>query len=131
LASAQLSISGKISNTLGEALPGATVTINNPALSTVADATGKFSFTDLKAGAYVLKASYIGYQAIVKNINLNKNEVVNISLNNGTLTAEEVTVSSTRAIKNSPTAYTNLSKKDLAKNNFGQDLPYMLNQTPS
>jgi len=131
LASAQLSISGKVTNASGEALPGATITINNPTLSTVADATGKFSFTDLKAGSYILKASYIGYQAISKNISLNKNEVINITLNNGTLTAEEVTVSSTRASKNSPTAYTNLSKKDLAKNNFGQDLPYMLNQTPS
>jgi iron complex outermembrane receptor protein len=45
--------------------------------------------------------------------------------------AEEVTVTATRAGKNSPTAFTNLSKKDLEKNNFGQDMPYLLNQTPS
>jgi iron complex outermembrane receptor protein len=64
-------------------------------------------------------------------VSLSADEVINFSLNNSTLTAEEVTVSATRASKNSPTAYTNLNKKDLAKNNFGQDLPYMLNQTPS
>ncbi|MBB6110472.1 iron complex outermembrane receptor protein [Mucilaginibacter lappiensis] len=131
VASAQLSISGKITNTVGEALPGATVSINNPTASAVADATGKYHFNDLKPGNYTLKVSYIGYQSLTKNVVLGANEIVNIALSNGTLTAEEVTVSSTRAIKNSPTAYTNLSKKDLAKNNFGQDLPYMLNQTPS
>nr|WP_183562163.1 TonB-dependent receptor [Mucilaginibacter sp. SP1R1] len=131
MASAQLSITGKITNQSGEALPGATITITGPARSAVTDATGKYSFTDIKAGNYLLKASYIGYQAIVKNIALRGNEVINLTLSNGTITAEEVTVSATRASKNSPTAYTNLSKKDLAKNNFGQDLPYLLNQTPS
>ncbi|HMG08167.1 MAG TPA: TonB-dependent receptor, partial [Mucilaginibacter sp.] len=131
MASAQLSITGKITNASGEALPGASISIVTPAMSAVADASGKYSFNDLKPGNYLLKASYIGYQAVTKNVTLRANEVINLTLNNGTLTAEEVTVSSTRASKNSPTAYTNLSKKDLAKNNFGQDLPYLLNQTPS
>jgi iron complex outermembrane receptor protein len=131
MASAQLSITGKITNASGEALPGASISIITPAMSAVADASGKYSFTDLKAGNYLLKATYIGYQAITKNVTLRANEVINLTLNNGTLTAEEVTISSTRASKNSPTAYTNLNKKDLAKNNFGQDLPYLLNQTPS
>ncbi|MDR6941793.1 TonB-dependent receptor [Mucilaginibacter pocheonensis] len=131
LASAQFSITGKVTNELGDALPGASVTITKPFISAVADAAGMYSFTDLKAGNYSLKVSFIGYQAISKSINLTKNEVIDISLAKGTLTAEEVTINATRASKNSPTAYTNLSKKDLDKNNFGQDLPYLLNQTPS
>ncbi|WP_317131372.1 TonB-dependent receptor [Mucilaginibacter ginsenosidivorax] len=131
LASAQLSISGKVTNQSGEALPGATITINNPAASVVADATGKYGFTNLKPGSYTLNASFIGYQTISKNIVLAANQVINLALVNGTLAAEEVTISATRAVKNSPTAFTNLSKKDLAKNNFGQDLPYLLSLTPS
>lgn len=131
LAAAQLSITGQVTNQQGKALPGANISMVSPARSAVADATGKYSFTDLKAGNYTLKVSYIGYQPATKNIVLKTNEVVNIALNNSTLTAEEVTVNSTRASKNAPTAYTNVSKKDLAKNNFGQDLPYLLNQTPS
>ena len=97
LASAQLSITGKVTNTVGEALPGATITIIKPAMSAVADASGKYNFTGLKAGNYTLKASYIGYQAITRNIALGADEVINVTLNNGTLTAEEVTVSATRA----------------------------------
>jgi iron complex outermembrane receptor protein len=131
LASAQLSISGKVTNTSGEALPGATITVLNPSLTAVANADGKYLFNNLKPGNYTLQASYVGYQAINKNVVLGANTVVNLSLSNGTFTAEEVTVSSTRAVKNSPTAFTNLSKKDLAKGNFGQDLPYLLSLTPS
>lgn len=131
LASAQLSISGKVTNQSGEALPGATITINNPAASVVADAAGRYGFANLKAGSYTLNASFIGYQTISKNIVLAANQVINLALANGTLAAEEVTISATRAVKNSPTAFTNLSKKDLAKNNFGQDLPYLLSLTPS
>lgn len=131
LASAQLSISGRVTNQSGEALPGATITINNPAASVIADAGGKYGFANLKPGSYMLNASFIGYQSISKNIVLAANQVINLTLVNGTLAAEEVTISATRAVKNSPTAFTNLSKKDLAKNNFGQDLPYLLSLTPS
>ncbi|WP_454804143.1 TonB-dependent receptor [Mucilaginibacter phyllosphaerae] len=131
LASAQFSISGKITNQAGEALPGATVTITSPATNTQADASGKYQITDLPAGTYTLKATYIGYQITTQTITLNGNKVFNFTLTNATFNAEEVTVTATRAGKKSPTAFTNLSKKELEKTNFGQDLPYMLNQTPS
>jgi iron complex outermembrane receptor protein len=131
LASAQFSISGKITNQAGEALPGATVTISNPAINTQADVKGNYHIGDIPAGVYTLKASYIGYQITTQTITLSGNQTLNFSLTNATFSAEEVTVTATRAGKNSPTAFTNLSKKDLQKNNFGQDMPYLLNQTPS
>jgi iron complex outermembrane receptor protein len=131
LASAQFSISGKITNQTGEALPGATISLVNPAVNTQTDANGNYRISDLKSGTYILNASFIGYQPISKTITLNSSQTVNFSLGNATFSAEEVTVTATRAGKNSPTAFTNLSRKDLEKNNFGQDLPYMLNQTPS
>ncbi|MET4010763.1 iron complex outermembrane receptor protein [Mucilaginibacter sp. UYP25] len=131
LASAQFSISGKIINQAGEALPGATVSITNPATNTQTDVKGNYQIGDLPAGAYTIKASYIGYQITTQTVNLTANRVVNLSLTNSIFSAEEVTVTATRAGKNSPTAFTNLSKKDIEKNNYGQDLPYMLAQTPS
>ena len=131
LASAQFSISGKITNPAGEVLPGATISLSNPAVNTQTDANGNYRLTDLKTGSYTLKASFIGYQSTTKTVTVNANQTVNFSLGNATFSAEEVTITATRAGKNSPTAFTNLSKKDLDKTNFGQDLPYMLNQTPS
>jgi len=44
---------------------------------------------------------------------------------------EPVEVKATRAGENAPFTKTNLSKKEIEKINLGQDLPFILNQTPS
>jgi iron complex outermembrane recepter protein len=48
-----------------------------------------------------------------------------------TLLMQPVEVQAIRAAEKAPFAKTNLSKKDIEKNNLGQDLPFILNQTPS
>ncbi len=42
-----------------------------------------------------------------------------------------VEVRAIRASENSPFTKTNISKKEIAKSNLGQDIPFLLNQTPS
>ena len=42
-----------------------------------------------------------------------------------------VEVRAVRAGENSPFTKTNISKKEISKNNLGQDIPFLLNQTPS
>ncbi len=44
---------------------------------------------------------------------------------------QDVVVSGTKAKKNQPVTFTNLSKKEIEQQNFGQDLPFLLNLTPS
>ena len=44
---------------------------------------------------------------------------------------QEVEVISTRATSSTPVAFTNIGKEQLKKQNFGQDLPYLLSMTPS
>ncbi len=132
LAAAQLSVSGKITDQqTGEALPGATISLQNQVTNTIADVKGRYRISNLTTGAYTLQVSYIGYQTVTKNIVLSADTTINASLINSAILTEEVTVSGTRAAKNSPTTFTNLSKKDIAKNNLGQDLPFLLDQTPS
>lgn len=50
---------------------------------------------------------------------------------NDTSFLQSVEVSSIRANAKTPVAATNLSKKDIAEKNIGQDLPFILNQTPA
>lgn len=50
---------------------------------------------------------------------------------NDTLYLQPVEVNAVRAGEKSPVAKTNLSKKEISKTNLGQDLPILLNQTPS
>ena len=47
------------------------------------------------------------------------------------VTTPEVIITGNRAGANDPTTFQNISKQDLQKNNLGQDLPYMLDLTPS
>ena len=44
---------------------------------------------------------------------------------------QEVQVVSTRATSKTPVAYSNISQKEIQKQNFGLDLPFLLTATPS
>ena len=44
---------------------------------------------------------------------------------------QEVQIVSTRATSKTPVAFTNVSKEELKKQNFGQDIPFLLSMTPS
>jgi iron complex outermembrane receptor protein len=132
LASAQFLVSGKITDQqTGDALPGATVTIQNLAISTVSNAAGKYTFTNLKSGSYTVSVSYIGYVTAQKTITVSVGTTVDFTLSRSNTVTEEVTVNATRASANSPTAFTNLNKKDIEKNNSGRGFEYLLEQTPS
>lgn len=132
VAAAQFSLSGKITDQQsGETLPGASIRIEKTSLKTVSDAGGNYRISNLKAGSYSVMISYIGYQQMQQTVTINQNQSQNFALKRSTVQADEVFVRSTRTGQNSGFTYTNLSKKELAKNNLGQDLPYLLNQTPS
>jgi len=130
LAAAQLSVSGKVTDVqTGAALPGATVFISVTD-GMAADNNGNYQLNGSK-GPCTLYVGYIGYQMVIKHIVLHSDTIINFQLEKGVILTDEVTVSGTRASQNSPIAFTNLSKKDIQKNNLGQDLPYLLDQTPS
>ncbi|WP_293928455.1 TonB-dependent receptor [Sphingobacterium sp. UBA6320] len=95
------------------------------------DQNGIAKFSDLSTGKYELMVSYLGFSTEKKQINLLDNQSFEIYLEPSKIKTEEVIVQATRAKNNSSTTYKNLSKEDIAKNNFGQDIPYLLDQTPS
>ena len=111
-------------------MPGAVISIQNTSLSAVSGDAGYFKFSNLAAGTYTINIGYIGYAKVQATVNITGNSTQYYQLSKTNFVTDEVTVKATRASSNSATTFTNLSKKDLAKNNFGQDLPYLLNQTP-
>ena len=129
-AMAQFSISGTVAETSAKTLPGASVKLRNKATGTTTDARGKYSFSNLKAGNYTLIASYIGYRTIEKAVSLSANETIDFILTPSAFLADEVIVRATRATDKSATTYKNVGKAEIEQNNFGQDLPFILNNTP-
>lgn len=127
---AQNSITGKVTNNLQQPLPGATIKLKNRATVT-ADKNGNYTISNLERGRYTVMVSYVGFLSQEKNMEIAGSTTLDFQLRPQAFIAEEVVVSATRATKNSATTYRNLDKAELEKNNLGQDLPYLLNQTPS
>src|SRR5690606_25129168 len=110
---------------------GAIVYLPEANLRTQTNNDGEFRFNRLKNDRYKIVISYIGFKPLERIVSVNGQTSVDFSLEKSLLLADEVVVSATRASANSATTFKNISKEDIGKNNFSQDLPFLINQTPS
>jgi len=127
----QLSLSGIVKDINGEALSGANVMLVNTFDRTTAGITGEFKFMNLKNGKYTVQITFVGYKNFTKELIMNSSLNLEVAMEPTNILTEEVLISAARAGEKSPVAYTNIGKEDIKASNFGQDIPYMLNYTPS
>ncbi len=127
---AQLSLSGSVRDADGP-LPGAVILLDQTYKGGVADGTGQFRISNLKPGTYQLRATLLGYEPLIQSIELRQNETLALTLKKTAVAVDEVVVSATRVGAKSAIAYTTISRTQLDKLNLGQDLPQLLNFTPS
>jgi len=128
---AQSPLSVKVKNEDGNILIGASVKIKGSLFSGQTNTQGEFHLKNVKNGNHILQVSYLGYESVEKSITLPLNSITEIVLSTESFLTDEVIVQATRASANSATTFKNLTKEDLAKNNLGQEIPFLLNQTPS
>lgn len=128
---AQYSVSGTVRDTEGRPLNGATVQVVDGKQSAVTDELGAFRLERMQAGNYSLVIRFLGYTDQNKSIDVPAIEPMLITMEETTTMTDEVIVRSTRAHEGSPTTYVNVDTQVLQKQNFGQDLPILLNWTPS
>ncbi|MEN2280688.1 TonB-dependent receptor [Algoriphagus sp. SE2] len=129
---AQESLKGKVldANT-GEPLLGASVWTEKQGRGAVTDASGNFNITNLGIGEIELRVSFIGFESFKKTVILPFSEELTIRLKPVELLTEEFIVSATRASSTTPTTFQTIDKEELSKRNLGQDIPILLNFTPS
>ncbi len=128
----QIQVRGTVTDqSTGEALTGATVRIEGTYQAVASDFSGNFTFKKLNAGTYTFKVSFVGYQTLSQTVEVSENQNLNFALQTQTFIADEVVVRATRVADNAPMAYTNVSREELQAQNLGQDLPILLNFTPS
>ncbi|MEB2773936.1 TonB-dependent receptor [Algoriphagus sp. D3-2-R+10] len=129
---AQQSLSGKVLDaSSGEALVGASVWAENQGKGGITDENGLFTINKLQTGEAEIRVSYIGYTTIKQTVELPYSGELTIRLKATDLMTEEFIVSATRASQSTPTTFQEISKEYLAKRNLGQDMPQLLNFTPS
>jgi iron complex outermembrane receptor protein len=124
-------IKGKVTDINGSPLPGAGITIENTFLGVHSDSEGNYSLSVPKNGVYLFRFSFIGYESQISEVRVKGDTVLNIALLSKSVMTEEVFVSATRAGENTPMSYTTVTKEDISKNNIVQDIPYLLDYTPS
>lgn len=104
---------------------GASVSVKGSQKGNVTDAKGHFILS--APSDAVLQVRFVGYDPV----EVKASQSNNISLKKSNYLQDEVVVRATRADENSAMAYSNMSAEEVGKSNLGQDMPMLLNFTPS
>ena len=132
LLNAQHQVSGTVSDVNEEPLAGATVFIAKTYEGTTTKGDGTYTIPKLEDGTYDLIYSFVGYKPDTVTITINGNDVEqNVMLLTSNTTMSEHIVQGTRVDQNAPFAHENIDAEEYEENNLGQDLPFMLQTSPS
>jgi iron complex outermembrane receptor protein len=104
---------------------GASVSVKGSQKGNVTDSKGRFQLTISPNST--IAVSFVGYEPV----EVSADEANKIGLKKSNFLQDEVVVRATRADENSAMAYSNMSAAELGKSNLGQDMPILLNFTPS
>ena len=124
-------IKGKITDEKGNPLPGAGVTLIHTFIGTYSGADGSYYLKVPGDGGYSAKFSFIGYETLVKKIDLKGSAILDVVLSPKLFITDEIIVNATRAGNRTPVAYTNVGSDIIRDHNNGQDIPFLISLTPS
>jgi len=129
---AQNTLFGTVRDQKGEPLPGTNVTVEGGNYGTYTDQNGSFRINNLPTQVIVLLFELPGLASTKREIKPSDfNKAIEVKMNTNTKNLEEVQVVSTRAIESSTSITTIRKTNPLEKKNFGQDIPTLLEATPS
>jgi len=130
--SAQLALTGRVVDAQSqEPLAGATVQVQNSNLATVTDENGRFALKNQSAEKLTLIVRFVGYETLQRQVDPTEAGALELQLNASAMLGEEVVVSATRANEKSPMTFSAIDKVSIQKQNFGQDMPMIMNWMPS
>ncbi len=128
----QHSVSGSVLDENQDPLPGANVVMSRLERGTISGRDGSFTFREVPAGTYQLRITYVGYGTVSRQVKVEGDlELGEIVLTPAAVLGEEVIVTATRAGAATPVAHTDMEREEITGRNFGQDIPFLLNTTPS
>lgn len=126
---AQFNVQGKITDENGTPLIGAIVKSDDAVVASNDD--GVYVLQNQTAGEHRIEVHFIGFADVAQVVVVAANVVHNFTLVPIAVLADEVIVRATRANGRTPLAFSNVSKSDIANQNRGQDLPFLISMTPS
>ena len=130
---AQNTVKGRVTDSQGEPIPGANITLRQKSLvrATQSDMDGYYQLRDIPSGNASVEATHVVYQPEKRFLTVSGIETENFELKENVVLMDEVVISATRAGEEDPFAQTVVSSEELQRNNFGQNIPFLLGGTPS
>ena len=111
-------------------LAGAAVRQMGTSRGVVTEDDGSFEIRLSENGERALLITYLGYKDREVDLTV-PNKTGEIFMFPETYIGDDVFVSATRADEASPITYTNVESEEIERRNLGQDVPYLLQSTPS
>ncbi len=123
---------GVVSDDDGKPLAGANVVVDGTEKGGVTDASGKYTIDLGKEGDYTVTASFIGYSSVTNPVTVNDIVgTVNFLLEVDAVSMSALEVLASRADEKTPVAYTTVDKVEMEVRLGSQEIPMILNTTPS
>ena len=112
-------LSGKISDTSGAPLPGASAYISDLKKGSVADSNGNYKISEIPSGTYLVEIKFIGHKTVLQSIYFNENKVQNFSMQIAVTEESEIVVTGTSratSIQRNPIPIVSINKQFLQQN---------------
>src|SRR5699024_1730058 len=113
-----------------EPLAGANIIQTGTSNGVSAGSDGSFTLSLRNDEAQMITISFIGYKTQTLEVAA-AGQALEIRMMPETIRSNEVFVEALRVDEATPMAYENITRKEIEEKNLGQDIPYMLAETPS
>ena len=125
-------VSGNVASAqTGENLIGANVYVKGAAIGAASDANGNYEF-NIPAGTYDIVCSFIGFEAaLLQDVEVTNNMKLDFNLKDYEFSLSVTVLADRAKERETPVAYSNIEKKDVEFKLGSQDVPMVLNTTPS
>lgn len=124
-------IRGRVSDTAGNPMAGASVVIVSTGAGVAADNDGNYILRGLRDGSYFLQVTFTGYEPFDTTVVLKGSAVADAVMSEALYVSEEVIVRSHRAGRRTPMAHMTVEASEIRKNDMTRDMPFLLSLTPS
>lgn len=127
----QYTISGTVASTqTGEKLVAANVYLRDLSIGEATDENGEYSFS-VKKGNYTIVASYVGYETQEMAVNVNGDVTINFELDERQFSLNVTVLADRAKTRETPVAFSTVEKREMETRLGSQDIPMVLNTTPS
>lgn len=124
-------ISGTVTNADGSPEPGVHAVLVGTYSGTFSDINGQFGLRTNAKDSVTLRFSAIGLETQEVRVLPTSTAALNITMQRSQHYLDEAVVRSTRASRNTATTYSDIDMETIERRNFGQDMPYILDQEPN